>query len=68
MDEDTEQAAWAQQEQDERRRREDEIINRVRKQTAGFRAECDQFTAEFKLKTIQRNEANEILRESINGF
>ncbi len=47
MDEDTQDAAWAQQEQDERRHREDALIKRVREQTAGFRDECDRYSAEF---------------------
>jgi hypothetical protein len=48
MDEDTQDAAWAQQEQDERRRREDEMINRMRKDYGSFRAECDAFSADFQ--------------------
>lgn len=48
MDEDTTDAQWHQQELDEQRRREDELIEKLRKDTAGFRGECDEFTAEFQ--------------------
>lgn len=49
-DDDTESAAWFQKELDERKRREDELIERLRKDTSGFRKECDDFTAEFSSK------------------
>lgn len=48
MDEDTEAAAYAQQELEERRRREDELIERLRKDCGSFRAECDVFSATFQ--------------------
>lgn len=47
MDEDTQDAAWAQQELEERARREDELLKRVREQYGSFRAGCDGFDAEF---------------------
>jgi hypothetical protein len=43
MDDDTDQAAWAQQEQDERRQREDEALAHAHK----VRIEFDASNAEF---------------------
>ncbi len=52
MDEDTTDAQWAQLENE--RRREDELLERLRKEYSGFRRECDEFSADFKLK-LHRN-------------
>lgn len=51
MDEDTTDAAWAELELQQRQRREDELIERVREQCSSFRADCDAFHAAF----IKRN-------------
>jgi hypothetical protein len=46
-DEDTTDAQWDQQEQNERSRREDEQIRRCRNLYGAFRHECDEFSAEY---------------------
>jgi hypothetical protein len=48
MDEDTTDAAWFQLEQEAQRQRENQLIARLRRETSGFRDECDEFSATFK--------------------
>jgi hypothetical protein len=55
MDEDTQDAAWAQQEQDERRHREDALLKQHREKFGSFRAECDTFHADFQRFTHNLN-------------
>jgi hypothetical protein len=57
-DEDTTDAQWAQQEQDERSRREDEQIRRCRNTYGAFRHECDEFSASFNrsMRTITKGD------------
>lgn len=57
-DEDTDQAQWAQQELEERHRREDELLKRIREQYGSFRAECDDFNAEFSRYGYTTGERN----------
>lgn len=59
MDDDTEAAAYAQQEQDERRQREDALLKTVRKKYGSFRAECDGFHAEFNRSMRSITKGNE---------
>ena len=58
-DEDTQDAAWAQQEQDERRHREDELLKQHREKFGGFRAECNAFNAEFQRSMRSITKRNE---------
>lgn len=59
MDPDDTDAAWAQQELEERRQREDALIKQVRKATANFRTECDEFHADFTSSMRSITKGNE---------
>lgn len=47
MDDDTDQATWAQQDQDERRQREDEALAHARKARIEFHASNAEFAREM---------------------
>lgn len=57
MDPDTEDAARAHQQELEMRE-QDELIARIRKETSGFRKECDEFSATFNQAVMAIGKSN----------
>lgn len=58
MDDDATDAAWFELELEARRQREDKLIARLRKETSGFRDECEEFSATFRQADMALRKVN----------